>query len=530
LGNATQTSSAIPVFVQGVTTAVDVQAGANFTCALLANDTLVCWGDNSSGQLGNGTFVSSTTPVAVSGLTGVQSLAVGQNHACAVLDPTIEFELTTVQCWGNNFAGQVGNNTEQNNANVPVVVEGLDSVTALTAGNDFTCAAVDGGDIRCWGLNDDGQLGNGSVINALLPLNVSGATGALQLSAGNHVCALVAGNAVKCWGPNSYGELGKGTFSLRETTAQSSLRFSNVSHVEAAGGFTCALTTTGDIKCIGLNDQGQLGNGTTTNSVDSAVLVDGLSDVVQFDSNANSSCAVTSSDAVYCWGSNSANQLGVTDRAYSDEPVQVEYFLESATFETLAEKASAVTVTVGSKTATSVELSWTLPADDGGSSLVDYRIEYSTNSGTNWTLVNDGESLTRSYTVTGLAAGNYLFRVAAVTSALVGNFGTTSAVAVTGPVAPSKPGKATSVKGATTVVKTLKFTWKAATNAPTAYEYRVWVTGKVKPALWKNLSASATSVTVKGLKKGAKYSFEIRAKNSSGTGPSTTISSVKVTK
>jgi alpha-tubulin suppressor-like RCC1 family protein len=91
-----------------------------------------------------------------------------------------------------------------------VSVSGLTGATQIESGYDHTCASVSGGTVSCWGLNDHGQLGNGTTTNSSIPVSVSGVTAAVQVSAGgSHTCALVTGGSgVKCWGANSEGQLG----------------------------------------------------------------------------------------------------------------------------------------------------------------------------------------------------------------------------------------------------------------------------------------------------------------------------------
>jgi alpha-tubulin suppressor-like RCC1 family protein len=219
LGDGTQNDSSIPVQVSGLTSGVVAIAaykngiGNSASCALLSNGSVWCWGENSRGQLGDGTTTDRLTPVLVSGLSsGVTAISAGSNHACALL------QSGGVRCWGDNDDGQLGDGTFTDRP-TPVDVVGLSSgVVAISAGGDFsdghTCARLATGALQCWGSNHDGQLGiGGSQFTAQsTPVDVIGLPGAASVvEAGpRHTCAIVSGR-VKCWGDNFDGQLGDGT-------------------------------------------------------------------------------------------------------------------------------------------------------------------------------------------------------------------------------------------------------------------------------------------------------------------------------
>ncbi len=262
LGNGQFSAEAGPVDVVGLTKGVSaVAAGGYFTCALV-NGGVKCWGDNSQGQLGNGTSGSYLNePADVSGMTeGAVALAAGDDHACAI---------TTaggVMCWGSDGAGQLGDGASGGNRATPAPVSGLSTgVTALALGADQSCAVVMGA-AKCWGGNANGQLGDGTVAGRAMPVDVAGlASGVLAIAAGDgSTCALTTSGGVKCWGANDYGQLGDGTTSAHRTPADVSELGSGVTGVTAGSAFACALTGAGATRCWGLNDSGQLGDGTTT--------------------------------------------------------------------------------------------------------------------------------------------------------------------------------------------------------------------------------------------------------------------------
>jgi alpha-tubulin suppressor-like RCC1 family protein len=262
LGDGTTTDRHTPVDGIGLASGVLTVAANEFhTCALTAGGGVKCWGDNDFGQLGDGTTTDRSTPVDVVGLaSGVRALAVGAGHACA---------LTAgggVKCWGDNWAGQLGDGTITERL-TPVDVVGLASgVQALTAGQYHICALLQTGGVKCWGWNNNGQLGDGSISTRLTPVDVSGlASGVQALAAGGiHTCALTAGGGVKCWGNNGSGELGDDTTTERHTPVDVFGLESGVRALTAGQYHTCALAVTGGVKCWGDNEWGQLGDDTTT--------------------------------------------------------------------------------------------------------------------------------------------------------------------------------------------------------------------------------------------------------------------------
>ena len=216
LGNGTLDNSPVPLTVKNLTGALSLSIGRSNVCALMPAGAVECWGGNFRGQLGVGTLVSDYMPVTVQGLAGpAKAVSAGADHACAIL--------TTggVQCWGANDYGQLGGDDAAKERSLPIDVVGLSSgVAQLSVGGFHSCAILENGVARCWGFNSYGGLGDASTTNRSVPVDVN-ETGVkvLQLSAGSgrsHTCAVIAGTA-KCFGPNNYGQIGDGTLMDRSS-------------------------------------------------------------------------------------------------------------------------------------------------------------------------------------------------------------------------------------------------------------------------------------------------------------------------
>ena len=208
LGNGTTTNSATPVLVKGLAHVTAISAGGFSSLARLAGGTVMAWGSDRFGQLGNGASGTiSTVPVPVSNLSGVTSLSAGFNHNLAVLTGG------TVAAWGANSADDLGFSTPQGFSDVPAPVPGLTSVAAVSAGQDHSLALLTDGTVRAWGSNSNGQLGIGRINPAFseTPLPVKNLQGVTAISAGSIFnLALLPDGQVRGWGDDQSGELGNG--------------------------------------------------------------------------------------------------------------------------------------------------------------------------------------------------------------------------------------------------------------------------------------------------------------------------------
>jgi alpha-tubulin suppressor-like RCC1 family protein len=321
LGNGTKVDSAVPVGVSGLGKNVKaISSGSYFTCALTTKGAVKCWGSNTYGQLGDNTTTDSATPVAVYGLgKGIKAIAAGNFFACA---------LTTkgaVKCWGANTYGQLGNGTTTSSAK-PVGVTGLGKgVKALAGGGYHACAVTTKGAPKCWGYNGEGELGDNTKVNSSVPVAVySLSKGVKAMAAGSYTtCALTTKNQVKCWGYNGDGELGDGTTtsSLKPVLADGlGKKVKAIAYGDIHG---CAVNSSGVAKCWGYNGYGALGDNTTTTSSKPVEVYNMGAKVKAVAGGGYHSCALTTKGVIKCWGFNAYGQLGDGTATTSHKPVRV---------------------------------------------------------------------------------------------------------------------------------------------------------------------------------------------------------------
>ena len=223
-------------------------------------------------------------------------ISVGGNHACAVVAGG------RVMCWGFNDFGELGDGT-LTSSTTPVAVSKLSGATAIAAGYGHVCALLSDGTVECWGVNWSGELGNGSKTDSPTPVAVSGLSGVTAIAAGPHsTCAVVSRGSVECWGYLSNSPVPVTVPGLTGVTA-----------VAVGDQHACALVSGGTVECWGWNDQGQMGNGTTnrSNVHVGPMTVSGLSGVTAIAAGDHDTCALISTGTVECWGGASVRPTAV---------------------------------------------------------------------------------------------------------------------------------------------------------------------------------------------------------------------------
>jgi alpha-tubulin suppressor-like RCC1 family protein len=256
-----------------------ISAGQNFTCAVLTNGQARCWGSSTFGQTGTGSHMEVPRPravLALSGntpLTGVAGVAAGSAHACAVL------RNHEARCWGQNLDHETGSA-----GNIPFVYRPrrvlnrtgtapFTGVRAIAVGSQSSCAVLLNSQVRCWGLDHLGELGNGPNGDSAFPavvVDVDGVgrlTGADRIASGGfHSCVVVTGRQVRCWGDNAAGDLGNddpdnaSQLPVITLGLGASPQIRTVTQIGASPAHTCVRVASGRARCWGNNDTGELGN------------------------------------------------------------------------------------------------------------------------------------------------------------------------------------------------------------------------------------------------------------------------------
>ena len=300
MGDLGITNNTTPNRVSGISGGVvAVTAGGAHSCAVGTTGLVGCWGSNAYGQLGNPTGIANEAPTAsrpyVQAVNGITAIAIsaGGDHTCALLTDA------TVSCWGSNVYGQLGIGTKVNSS-TPVLVPGLQGVISIATGEDQSCALLSDRSVKCWGASWGNQIG---AAESTTPVSLQGFTGVTQLALGfGQTCAVLTNKTVKCVG-----------FSLDYAT-QSATPYlvpgmSSVTYLAHFGGHMCAVLEDRSVKCVGENHRKQLGDRTSITRT-TAVTVAIIDDAVAVSVGWWHSCALLTTGLVKCWGSGLYGQNG----------------------------------------------------------------------------------------------------------------------------------------------------------------------------------------------------------------------------
>jgi alpha-tubulin suppressor-like RCC1 family protein len=251
-------------------------------------------------------------------LLHVSRISAGGDHTCAVL------EGSQLVCWGSNQYGQLGDGTMEDKDSPSEVTALSTGVVSVAAGSSHTCAVGNEGDVRCWGQGAYGKLGNGSDTSSLLPVPVTGLDDVSALALGqDHSCAFIASSLdIFCWGYNEYGQLGNN--GTEDSSVPVSVQLApGPSWIAAGFHHTCAVLND-QIGCWGHNEYGCLGDGTSVDRLRPAQVQDiSLMDPLTVTAGYSFTCALFTDVGVKCWGCNADGQIGDGSNENRETPVSV---------------------------------------------------------------------------------------------------------------------------------------------------------------------------------------------------------------
>lgn len=284
----------------------DVAVGDSHVCVVRVSGAVECANWNTYGQLGDGTTMSRREFREVSNLRDAADVAAGQLHTCALRNGGGQ-----VECWGYNNTGQLGDGTLRDSA-VPTEVRGLGLVRGLGVGLYFSCAIKSAGEVFCWGANVRGMLGTNDMMRRIFPeRGALGLTRVSVLGCGEqHACA-VQDREVWCWGDDEWGQLGRGRVGAPSLVPVRVIELGGVQEVGCGASHTCGRDELGFVWCWGSNNNGELGDPARAPSA-TPLRVAGLENIRQLAvaPGRNFSCALDGVGRVWCWGDNSLGQLG----------------------------------------------------------------------------------------------------------------------------------------------------------------------------------------------------------------------------
>jgi len=502
LGDGTITHSSTPVAVKTIgtpmegKTIVEIAAGASHSLALASDGKIYVWGGNAYGQFGNGvTTTSSVVPVAVKTVgTPMDNKKIIQIHAGYYHSLALASD-GTVYAWGQNTYGQLGNNT-MINANAPVSVQTIGTPMAgkiiiqLAAGNSQSVALASDGTIYAWGWNMYGQLGNGTTVDTRIPVAVK-VTGTpmagkviAQVAASNaHTLAVASDGTVYDWGWNQYGQLGNNTTTnssvpVAVQTTGTPMVGKVISQVTSGGSAnSLALASDGTMYTWGWSQHGQLGNGTIGTDAKTPLAVSTTppsalapsAPKVTFDGIEATNVTVVNSTTITA--ATPAHAAGLVDVAIDLGNGDELYKAVKTSSYRYATVPDAPTNLATAPLDNAVRLTWTAPANNGGTPITDYVIQYSADGGITWSTYSHIASTSTTVTIPFLTPTTYTFRVAAVNAIGTGAYSATA----TGQIRYITLSAPTSVDIAVTPAGGTKMSSKSAnvlvaTNAATGYK------------------------------------------------------------
>lgn len=300
-----------------------VAAGRRHACAIAGSE-LFCWGDNTAGQIGNGK--TDREPVMQPQRVGKDKdtqwtdwtyVAAGGDTTCGLR------KAGELYCWGDNEYGHVGDGSMEVSRNAPSRVGTESDWVTVAVGVTHACGIRKGGIMYCWGDNYMGQLGDGTTMDRLSPVRVGAETSYSQLTAGDATTCSIRNGELYCWGENAAAQIE--TEELITTPMPMPKRVGTAgewSHASVSLMLACGVRV-GELYCWGDNGRGQLGDGGTQDESNAPVRAGSDSDWVTVSVAARTACGTRKGGALYCWGDNTAGVLGLGTSDTMNRPTRV---------------------------------------------------------------------------------------------------------------------------------------------------------------------------------------------------------------
>lgn len=312
-----KSSSAQVTVVLSPTLADGLVVGPSTNC-FTRNGTRVCWGRGAELQIGNGSNANINTPAPIAHIPTMAILSLGTVHSCGLTFSGFPF------CWGQGRYGAIGDGATTDDHAFPTVVNTQKVFTAINAAfvSESACGLEANGNAWCWGHNTFGELGDGTIVDRLSPVQVAGLPPVVEIDLGQEfACARTSSGEIWCWGRNVSGELGRGAPINNRVPMQVS-----GGHVFTAmtvgATSTCALEANGSAWCWGQALSGQIGDGfAESRNVPTAVV--GAPPFVQISVGRDFACGRTAAGAAWCWGGGNNGELGTGNTLSSNTPVAV---------------------------------------------------------------------------------------------------------------------------------------------------------------------------------------------------------------
>lgn len=314
LGDGTYTNRTSPINLNDPTSYKYISSLNHHTCGITSSDKLKCWGHNYYGQIGDGSSKNNkSSPVEVDSSLKFKTVSAGVDHTCAVTTAG------QMKCWGNNDLGQVGDGTTQTRS-APIVIDSKTTYKTVSAGSRYTCGITTSDQIKCWGSDPSRIVVGGNSVGQPVPTLLDASNTYLDVSAGSEwrACARTLSNEIRCWGLTGVGD---GTEELRRlpTKVDSSTKYMSV-QVSSSGATSCGITSTGKLKCWGWNNWGQLGLGDNAHRLAPVDIAEPAS-FTEVATGSGHTCGITNLNQIKCWGWNSIGQIG--DGTNSDKNLPI---------------------------------------------------------------------------------------------------------------------------------------------------------------------------------------------------------------